>query len=206
MGLMAVVGHGSLQRDNPHHESNSILLGPHVPRSHQDIESSEGVPFEVGEGVETRREDSLIRDIYKPRTSEDRLIQIAEYPNSSQRSPFAPFLHERQPKSISVRFIFWFACLVIAFLALASIHTCRLRLELLMSFTDHTITILPILYKARQISSTFPSPSSILFLIVRFYILSKYSCTSKHSTKDLENYLPVQISTRRSEERFNIEC
>ena len=106
MGLMAVVGHGSLQRDNPHHESNSILLGPHVPRSHQDIESSEGVPFEVGEGVETRREDSLIRDIYKPRTSEDRLIQIAEYPNSSQRSPFAPFLHERQPKSISVSFIY----------------------------------------------------------------------------------------------------
>ncbi|KAH7360470.1 hypothetical protein BKA65DRAFT_473620 [Rhexocercosporidium sp. MPI-PUGE-AT-0058] len=96
--VMALVGRGSLQRDNPHHESNSILLGPHGPRSQQAIASAEGVPFEVGEGMETRQEeDRRVRDIsIEGRTSEDKLIQTAKYPNSSQRTAFAPYLREGQ--------------------------------------------------------------------------------------------------------------
>ncbi|KAH7418147.1 hypothetical protein BKA64DRAFT_635293 [Cadophora sp. MPI-SDFR-AT-0126] len=101
MGLMAVVGRGSLHWDNPHHESKSILLGPHGPRSHQVTDSTEGAPFKVGEGVETRRQDSLVRHISaEDRTSEDKLIQTVEYPNSSQRSTFDRNLRERQTKSL----------------------------------------------------------------------------------------------------------
>lgn len=132
MGLMAVVGRGSLQRDNPHHESNSILLGPHVPRSHQVTDSSEGVPFEVGEGVETRRKDSLVRDksiSIEDRTSEDKPIQTAKYHNSSHRSPFAPYFRERQSTSLFVsKLVRWSARLLFV------TCTCRLRLFLLYIF------------------------------------------------------------------------
>ncbi|KAL2074490.1 hypothetical protein VTL71DRAFT_8268 [Oculimacula yallundae] len=102
---MALVGHGTLQSDNPHHESNSILLGPHAPRSHQVIASAEGFPFEEADGVETRREDSWgqgqVRDIsIEDRTSEDRLIKAAQYPNSSQRTPLSRYCRESQSNSL----------------------------------------------------------------------------------------------------------
>ena len=118
--VMALVGSGSLQRDNPHHESiNSILLGPHGPRSQQAIASSQVFLFEVGDGLETRREnDSQVGDgvgdiSIEGRSSEDKLIQTAKYPNSSQRTPLAPNLRERQSKSLFVSilsFLFALAC------------------------------------------------------------------------------------------------
>lgn len=103
---MALVGHGSLQRGHPHHESNSTLLGPHVPSCHQDIASAEGGPFEAGGDLETRREGGRVRNIsinIEGRTSEDKLIPAAKYPNFSQRTPFDLHLRrERQSKSIFV--------------------------------------------------------------------------------------------------------
>lgn len=124
---MALVGRGSLQRDNPHHESNSILLGPHGPRSQQATASAEGLPFEAGEGVETRREeDRRVRDIsIEGRTSEDKLLLIpaAKYPNSSQRTPFAPYLRERESKSL---FVSISASFMIHCPSVRSVRTCLL--------------------------------------------------------------------------------
>ncbi|CZS90115.1 uncharacterized protein RAG0_01263 [Rhynchosporium agropyri] len=100
-----VILHGTLQRDYPDHESNSILLGPHVPRNQQDMASAEGFLFEVGDDVETRREDGQgqVRDIrIEGCTSKDDLIEAAKYPNTTQRTPLARLNREGQPKSISV--------------------------------------------------------------------------------------------------------
>ncbi len=111
--MAALVGRDSLQWDNPHHESNSTMLGPHGPRSHRVIASAQGVPFEVGEGVETRRAESHEGEgegdgdgegdiSIEGRTSEDKLIQTAKYPSQRHRIPFIHNLCWRQSKPSNV--------------------------------------------------------------------------------------------------------